>query len=53
MKKEVHQKQCPESSLQNIDETSRRLQEQGLNKEALDCLQLGLLKRPFVKLSST
>ena len=45
MKKENNQQKCPESSLQNIDETSRRLQEQGLKKEALDCLQLGLLKR--------
>ena len=31
--------------LSKIDETSRKLQEDGFDQEALDCLQLGLLKR--------
>lgn len=32
-------------ALSKIDETSRKLQEDGFDQEALDCLQLGLLKR--------
>ena len=32
-------------ALTKIDETSRKLQRQGLDREALDCMQLGLLKR--------
>jgi len=32
-------------ALSKIDETSKKLQEDGFDQEALDCLQLGLLKR--------
>lgn len=32
-------------ALAKIDETSRKLQNEGLDREALDCMQLGLLKR--------
>ena len=41
----MNQKACEIEALSKVDETSKKLQDNGFDEEALHCLQLGLFKR--------